>query len=459
MAAPLRNETWLDPSRKAKDVLDYVIEDSSEKTIKEREAQVPVEEELSSGPKVVLESDRSQSRLLFITRNTDLLEDDSPALSHFYDMAEVFSEIHIMVLCNYKRGEPLVKRARTNIWLYSVHSSHWFFLPFSAKKVARRQLYFTDGFRPDIVVALDPFESGVAGVFIAREFDRPFQVHISEDFLDRSFKQREKGNGLRLRMAKYVLKRTQSVRVSTDLIHTKVTKKFAHVKDIQLLPRHFNIQTILRAEPSTYVREKYPRYTFVILYVGALDHQSTLFRAIDAARTVLATPRIGMVVLGDGPAKKEFQERARILGVEEQIVFETDRNKLISLLTSASLLLCTDTTSASDEVVIQAAAAGLPILAATTDMRTDLFEDGESAYLCDPKDTVEFSQKLSKFLNISTLRTQFAKNARDIIQERLHEDPRMYKIAYRDSIEGVFGTVFDKQKSSADAAEGNDAAQ
>jgi glycosyltransferase involved in cell wall biosynthesis len=100
--------------------------------------------------------------------------------------------------------------------------------------------------------------------------------------------------------------------------------------------------------------------------------------------------------------------------------------------------LCTDTTEESDELVIKAAAAGVPLILAHTQLRDDLFTDGESAFLCNAEDTIEFSQKLAKFLNSNMLRTQFKENGKYIVGTRLHEDPVAYKLAYRDSIESVF---------------------
>ena len=91
--------------------------------------------------------------------------------------------------------------------------------------IARGDLRFADGFRPDVVVALDPFESGLAGLFIAEKYDREFQVHITEDFYDPEFIQRDVVNKWRLRLSAYVLKRTQSVRVSTTTIKEAITKK------------------------------------------------------------------------------------------------------------------------------------------------------------------------------------------------------------------------------------------
>ena len=78
------------------------------------------------------------------------------------------------------------------------------------------------------------------------------------------------------------------------------------------------------------------------------------------------------------------------------------------------------------------------MVAARTPLREDLFTDGESAFLCAPEDTLEYSQKLVKFLNSSSLRVQFRERARDIVRSRLQEDPEVYKTAYRNSIEAVY---------------------
>lgn len=438
MVVPSKNSAWLDPSKKAEHILDYVLEDTSEEAIAERVIQSSVEDELHKESVLITESSRKKTRVLFITRDVTILEEGSTAQLHFKNLADVFDEIHIIIISEPWQTKKGVERLEKNIWAYTTSGKYWWTQPFIAQSIARAQMQFTDGFRADVVVALDPFESGLAGLMIAEKYDREFQVHVTEDFYALEFKDKDKHNARRIKMAARVLKRAQSVRVSTVLIKEQLEKKFRHLKDVALLPRHYNINAIIEATETTNIKDVFPQYAFVVLFVGVLDHESTLFRAIDATRPILRSSRIGFVVVGDGPTKKESQKRAEILGIQKQIVFEKDESKLISYLKSADILICTDTTQASDEVVIKAAAAGLPILAAKTELREDLFTDGESAFLCDKEDTVGFSQKLNKFLNANTLRTQFSDNAREIIKTRFHEDPEAYKRAYRDSIEGIF---------------------
>lgn len=438
MVALFKKDSWIDPSKNAEHILDYILEDTSDESVAEKQIQSSVADELQKAPLAELESNRKKSRVLFITRDLSVLEKDSVLQLHFKDVATVFDEVHIIVISESWKSKKGVARLEKNMWAYTTSGKSWWMQPFIAKSIAKTQLRFTDGFRPDVVVALDPYESGVAGYLIAEKYNREFQVHVTEDFFNPEFKERDVDNKWRLKMATFVLNRTLSVRASTTIIKEQIQNKYKHISDLALLPRHYNIKAIIDATETEDIADAFPQYAFVVLFIGKLDHESTLFRALDATRAILHSQSIGLVVVGDGPTKKESEKRAEILGIKENVIFEKDTSKLISYLKSANILICTDTTEASDEIVIKAAAAGLPILASKTELRSDLFTDGESAFLCEKEDTIEFSQKLVKFLNTNSLRIQFATNARDIIKTRLHEDPEAYKTAYRDSIELVF---------------------
>ncbi len=424
-------------SDRAEKVLDYVLDDTSEVTIATRANEVSVEDELRKERLIKDVSTRIRSRVLFVTKDQTVLESDTPTQVYFKNLTEVFDEIHVIVLGMKKRKTDTIRIAK-KAWVYPTMSKYFLQQPFAAYSVAKQQLKFTDGFRPDIVVALDPFESGIAGYFIAWKFKRAFQLHVTEDFLTDAYAKENEHNPWRLRFARFVLKRAQSVRVGTDTLLQKIAAVYTSITDLAVLPKYFNIQGTIQAVAGMQVEKLYPQFAFTILFVGELDHNSTLFRAIDAVRPLLRTPSIGFIVIGDGPAKKEFQERTRLLSIDTQVLFVPKVANVLPHMRSTDVLICTDTTSESDAVVIQAAAAGLPLVMARTTLRDDLFTDGVDSFLCEPEDTIEFSQKLGKFLNTNAMRSQFSQNAKDVVSSRIEEDPKMYRISVRDSIESVF---------------------
>lgn len=441
-----REDLGYDQSATAEVFLNKILDDTSEKTIEKRMNEVGVEEALRRGRLIQEASSRMRSRVLFITQQIDVLEKGSLAQRTYANLQMVFDEVHIMVLgCLREQDETI--RVAPKVWAYPVFSKYPLFLVRTATKAAKSNFLFAEGFRPDIIVATDPFEAGVAGLRIAQKFDRVFQVHVLADFFAPEFIEHNEKNKKRLHLVKKTLGTVESVRTESDIIKQKIAKAYPNISDLAVLPRFFNIQEITKAIATSEKKHLFPQFAFLILYIGRLDTNSTLFRTMDAARRLLQTPSIGLVVVGDGSRKEKFMERAKILQMDQQVIFKSEEGNLVDYMQAADVLVLSDISNESEEIVIKAAAAGLPMILAHTPLRDDLFTDEQDAYLCDPEDTIGFSQKLTKFINTNSLRTQFAANARDVVLTRIEESPEMYQIAYRDSIEAVLN--FQSEESAA----------
>ncbi len=441
MANVVREPSSFDPSARAENILDYVLNDDSTIETLRRATQPEVATTFApasaSSPAV-----RTRTRVLFVATDTVLLTPNTEFRDKLASLNAVFDEVHILVVEVASKARETADKAADRVFVYGTTSPHWWGVGKAALRVAGEQLHFSDGFRADIIVALDPFLAGYAAKELADTFDRPFQVHLLEDMFSDTFLYTHKHAAWLRRLARHVLKHTASVCVASETIKDRTKKHFKHLPEPILLPRFYNIKDILtKTDGPTLVPPKLNRFKFIVLFVGSLNHDSTLYRAIDATRTILRSPSIALVVIGDGPMKKEFQKRAEIFGVKEQIIFEPSTVDVVSYMRSSQLLIATDITPESEEVVIKAAAVGLPLLLARTELREDIFTDDQNAFLCHKDDTIEFAQKLSKFLNNNATRIQFSRDARTTIKDRLHEDPEVFKIAYRDAIESVLTTV------------------
>lgn len=79
-----------------------------------------------------------------------------------------------------------------------------------------------------------------------------------------------------------------------------------------------------------------------------------------------------MLILGDGPEREGFKRRARLLGIEKQVIFETKVSDIEPFLKSANLLIVTDTDADSEELVLKGAASGIPMVMARTEKEKTL---------------------------------------------------------------------------------------
>jgi glycosyltransferase involved in cell wall biosynthesis len=425
-----------DVADRQRDVLDYVLK-SEEQSSLPSVPRVSVREARAGETQVEFTSTRETTRLLFISRDTSLLNQTTQTLDGYLNLCDVFDEVHIVILQTGLPPHHPVLRASANVWLYIASATHWWGTPFSALRLIERQLVFADGFRPDLIVAHDPFESALVAYWASRKYKRPTQLHIRENFTEPRFLFKAPENRWRRRLAKYLVPRFDSVRATTNQIYERLVRDYPSIVDVALLPRFNNYSALAAATPAFSIKEKYAQFAFIILYVGELHSGSTVFQAIDAARFLLRNPAVGLVIVGDGPIRTACQKRVGIFGITEQVVFEKSVDDIVSYLKSADVLVVTDTTSTSDELVLKGAAAGIPLVMSATALRSDLFVDGESAFITPVADITMIATRLNRLLNENSLRHSLITAATLVVNTHLHEDPEQYRIAYRDSVEAA----------------------
>jgi glycosyltransferase involved in cell wall biosynthesis len=106
-----------------------------------------------------------------------------------------------------------------------------------------------------------------------------------------------------------------------------------------------------------------------------------------AARIVQEIPAARFLVVGDGPAREDFQRLARDSGVENEVLFLGARHDIPHLLgiVDAIVLPSTDVES-SPICLLEALAAGVPQVASRIGGIPDIVEDGETGFLVEAGD-------------------------------------------------------------------------
>ncbi len=430
-----KNLSQTDASEFERYSLDYVLE--KEKKAKDDTRYLSVEEALHDDSIYKVDSKRAETRVLFISRDESLLNPTQQSLDGYTNISDLFDEVHILILRQGIRAKNPALRVADNVWIYTASDKDWWQTPFSGMKLINSQLVFAGGFRPDLIVARDPFESAVLAIMLGKKFERPVQVHVLEDYSKNDFPKKNKHNRWRKHLVRFTIPRVNSIRTSTRAISDVINKQFK-VKDLAVLPRFNNYESLIKVPATIDLREKYKSLVFIMLYVGKLTYDSAVNKVIDAGRFGLRNPHIGLIVIGDGSYKKEVQKRVEIFGIKEQVIFESGVKDIVPYLKSANVLVVPETTAESDELVLQGAAAGIPLVMSKTPFREDIFVDGESALFCSPDNVDELSLKLNMLMNDAMLRKHLVEAAQDMIVHKFHDDPNRYKTAYRTSIEQAF---------------------
>ncbi|MBV8063897.1 MAG: glycosyltransferase [Actinobacteria bacterium] len=122
----------------------------------------------------------------------------------------------------------------------------------------------------------------------------------------------------------------------------------------------------------------------VVLYVGRLSHEKRIGVLLDAfARVSRARSEARLVIVGEGPARREF-ERTAPAGT--MFVGEAHGTDLASLYASADVFCFPSTTDTFGQVLLEAGASGLPVVAAAAGGATELVVHGQNGLLVPPDD-------------------------------------------------------------------------
>lgn len=125
----------------------------------------------------------------------------------------------------------------------------------------------------------------------------------------------------------------------------------------------------------------------VLLYVGRLGREKNLELLLRAFRRVRAErPDCRLVLVGDGPYEGELRAEAARLGVADGVAF-TGRfgdQELAHAYAGADLFVFPSVTETQGIVLLEAQAAGLPVVTVRALGTADMVADGREGLVCDP---------------------------------------------------------------------------
>ncbi|MEJ2457715.1 MAG: glycosyltransferase family 1 protein [Novosphingobium sp.] len=146
----------------------------------------------------------------------------------------------------------------------------------------------------------------------------------------------------------------------------------------------------------------------VVAFLGRLVLEKGLDDfAATIARLRRKAPAFGVLVIGDGPARAEFEQT---LG-DAVFVGYQHGEELARAVASADILLNPSSTEAFGNVSLEAMASGLPVVAADATGNSNIVVDGLTGALIPPGDTEGYAGAVLRYLSDPLLRKAHGFNA------------------------------------------------
>ncbi len=170
----------------------------------------------------------------------------------------------------------------------------------------------------------------------------------------------------------------------------------------------------------------------VILHVGRFvpdkDHE-TLLAAF--ALLVSNRPQARLCLVGEGPLKARIRRRVDELGLASAVEFLPARRDLRPCYQRAALLALSSTREAQPNVLMEAMAAGLPIVATAVGGIPDMVDDGRNGVLVPPRRAGLLAEALKRMLDEPAERKRMGDEGRRTAQSRFDADAMARVYEYR----------------------------
>jgi glycosyltransferase involved in cell wall biosynthesis len=373
--------------------------------------------------------------VLVITKDVNVLREGSASRQKMEEYAELASHLFVIVL-NTRRNKYDVQKVSDKLWIYPTNSWSMWSAPFGARHVAHRELWFQGKLQVSLITALDPCESGLAGVLIQRFSDRPLQVHVMSNVFSTFFRAESFGNIIRSAIAKYVLKHSQGIRVATANIRAAIADISTALSDRAfILPRIIEAEQLLREPVRVDLHEKYPAFKFIVLMVAPLIKRQNIDLALTVMQGILHVYKhAGLVIVGEGSEGSHIVKRAHDLGIDERVVIEPWNDNLSSYYKTSNVFLVTAVYEEYGDTIAEAAATGAAIVTTNVGVASTIIEHGDSGFICDPDHPETFVKSILSIMQNPGIRERIKINGTlflsDYVGQSREEHLRLYQQAW-----------------------------
>lgn len=187
-----------------------------------------------------------------------------------------------------------------------------------------------------------------------------------------------------------------------------------------------------------------------VLRVGMVARMNAVYKNHSgflriAARIHKQLPDVEFLLAGDGPLRPEFEREAQTLGLGNHVIFLGDRRDIPAVLASMDVAVLTSDSEGLSNVILEAMATGLPVVAYNVGGNGELVNEERGA-LIPAGDESGFAAAVQRLLELPALREQQGANARRFTEETFGLD------RVRNHYEELYATLLEKKGLRSPAA-------
>jgi glycosyltransferase involved in cell wall biosynthesis len=148
-----------------------------------------------------------------------------------------------------------------------------------------------------------------------------------------------------------------------------------------------------------------------------------------AAAVIKARPETNFLIIGTGPLRKQLESMSRALGLNNKVVFAGFYEDLNDVLAAMDIFVQSSRTESLPVAVIEAMAAGKPIVATAVGGISEAIEPDKTGIIVPPLDSSQMADAILSLLNNRKKAAQMGRRARQVVAEKFSVQDASRQIA------------------------------
>lgn len=138
-------------------------------------------------------------------------------------------------------------------------------------------------------------------------------------------------------------------------------------------------------------------------------------------------PAVWLLLVGDGELRGELESRAQTLGLSSVVTFTGIRDDVPDILAALDIFVLPSRWEGLPLVVLEAMAAGLPVVATAVGGTPEVVVDGVTGLLVPPRDPAALAQAITRLLRNPDLRRKMGRAGRERVTEHFSVEQMVRK--------------------------------
>lgn len=372
-------------------------------------------------------------RVLMLSQDPNIIKPSGEAHLRMLEYTKLFDELHIMVTVN----DSDIFLPSGNLFIYALSGV----FPLNFLRIITQGYKILCKRRIDVISVQAPDEYGLIGFLLSKLFDVPLQIQVHTDIMSPWYRRASWKEFTRYWLARFLIPRSSSVRVVSQRVRNSIYRtKFGirtELSTVRVLPIFTDTSKFLSAIRDSRIDDRFHNYSFKMIAVGRFVEKEKNFNMlIEIMRDfVKICADALLVIVGDGPNKKNYELKIKNYGLSRNVILESWRDNLPSFYKSFDLYLMSSNYEGWGRTVIEAMASGLPVIITDVGLAGEVVINGENGVIVPVGDKKKFLEAVSRLYHDSLKRKYLAKAGVETIKLLSPRTKEEYLTLYRKTYE------------------------